>query len=195
LNREVPPGKLPMDVGAVVQNVGTAISIHDAVIKGQPAITATVTVTGKGIKNPRNLVVWVGTHLKDVIDFCGGFLNDAARLIIGGPMMGIAQHSVNIPVTKATSGILVLARDEIIEASETACLKCGKCVSVCALDLVPTRLARLSQLGRFEEAEQMFITNCMECGTCAYECPARIPLVQWIRLGKQAVFRLQAARN
>jgi electron transport complex protein RnfC len=195
LNREVPPSKLPMDVGAVVQNVGTAISVHDAIVKGQPVITATLTVTGKGIKNPRNLVVWVGTYLKDVIDFCGGFQNNAARVIIGGPMMGIAQHSVNIPITKATSGILVLARDEIIKAKETACLKCGKCVSVCALNLIPTRLARLSQLGRFEEAEQMLIANCMECGTCAYECPARIPLVQWMRLGKQAIIRLQAARN
>jgi electron transport complex protein RnfC len=110
-------------------------------------------------------------------------------------MMGVAQHSVKTPVVKATSGILVLTDEEINQRVETPCLKCGRCVSVCALNLLPTRLARLSQLGRFEDAENLHVTTCMECGTCAYECPAHIPLVQWIRLGKQTVLRKQQERN
>ncbi|MBN2320440.1 MAG: electron transport complex subunit RsxC [Acidobacteria bacterium] len=195
LNREVPQGKLPMDVGAVVQNTGTAVAVHDAVIKGEPAITAALTVSGKGIRNPRNLIVPVGTSVKDVIDFCGGIHETATRIIVGGPMMGTTQHSVKSPVVKATSGILVLTEEEIPRGRETACLKCGRCVSVCALNLLPTRLARLSRLGRFEEAEKLHITTCMECGTCAYECPAHIPLVQWMRLGKRAVLRMQRNRN
>jgi electron transport complex protein RnfC len=195
LGREVPPGKLPMDIGAIVQNVGTSIAVHNAVVKGEPAITAALTVSGGGIRNPRNLIVPVGTPVKDVIDFCGGILDSAVKIIIGGPMMGAAQHSVKIPVVKATSGILVLTAEEIGKSKETPCLRCGKCVAVCALNLIPTRLARLSRLGRFEEAEKLHITTCMECGTCAYECPAHIPLVQWMRLGKQAVFRIQRERN
>jgi len=195
LNREVPQGKLPMDAGAIVLNVGTAISIHNAVVKGEPAITAPLTVSGKGIRRPRNLIVSVGTAVRDIIDFCGGILDSAARIIVGGPMMGVSQYSVNTPVVKAMSGILVLTAEEINKRAETACLKCGRCVSVCALNLLPSRLARLSRLGRFEEAEKLHITTCMECGTCAYECPAYIPLVQWMRYGKQTVLRRQQARN
>ena len=195
LNREVPRGKLPMDVGAVVLNTGTAIAVHDAVIKGEPAITAVLTVSGRGIRIPRNLIVPVGTPVKDVIDFCGGIHKTAARIIVGGPMMGTSQHSIKVPIVKATSGILVLTKEEIAGGKETACLKCGRCVDVCALNLLPTRLARLSRLGRFEDAEILHITACMECGTCAYECPARIPLVQWMRLGKKAVLRMQRNRH
>lgn len=195
LNREVPQGKLPMDAGAIVLNVGTAVAVHNAVAKGEPAITAALTVSGKGIRKPRNIVVPIGTPVKDIIDFCGGILDSAERIIIGGPMMGTSQHSVKTPVIKATSGILVLTGDEIKKRTETPCLKCGRCVSVCALNLLPTRLARLSRLGRFEEAEKLHVTTCMECGTCAYECPAHIPLVQWMRLGKQAVKRYQQSRN
>lgn len=195
LNREVPQGKLPMDVGAIVLNVATAISIHNAVVKGEPSITAALTVSGKGILRPRNLLVPVGTPVRDIIDFCGGILDNAARIVIGGPMMGVSQYSVNTPVFKAMSGILVLTAEEINKRAESPCLKCGRCVSVCALNLLPSRLARLSRLGRFEEAEKLHITTCMECGTCAYECPAYIPLVQWMRYGKQTVLRRQQARN
>ncbi|MBN2241126.1 MAG: electron transport complex subunit RsxC [Acidobacteria bacterium] len=195
LDREVPQGKLPMDVGAVVQNTGTAVAVHDAVVNGEPAIKAVLTVSGRGIRKPRNLVVPVGTAIRDVIRFCGGIHETAARILVGGPMMGTAQHSARTPVVKATSGILVLTKEEISWGRETACLKCGRCVSACALNLMPTRLARLSRLGRFEEAGKLNITTCMECGTCAYECPAHIPLVQWIRLGKQAVLRMQRNRN
>lgn len=192
--REVPPGKLPMDVGAIIQNIGTAVAIYDAVVKGEVLITAALTVSGKGIKNPKNLIVPVGTSIRDVIDFCGGVTEDAEKIIVGGPMMGIAQYDLEAPVMKATSGILVLTKDEVKNNSETPCLKCGQCTEVCPLDLMPTKLARYSQLDRWEDAEGAGITVCMECGTCAYTCPANIPLVQWIRLGKQKVLQMQRER-
>lgn len=192
--KEVPPGKLPMDVGAVIQNIGTAIAIHDAIVKGEALITAALTVSGKGIKNPKNLIVPVGTTIQDVIDYCGGVTDDAIKIVVGGPMMGIAQFDLQAPVMKATSGILVLTKDEVAENPETPCLRCGQCVGACPLNLMPTKLARYSQLNRFEDAEGAGVTVCMECGTCSYTCPANIPLVQWIRLGKQKVLQMQKER-
>lgn len=193
--REVPAGRLPLDVGCVIQNIGTAVAIHDAIVKGEPSITAALTVAGNGIKSPKNLIVPVGTSIRDVIEFCGGVTEDAAKLIVGGPMMGVAQYDFSAPVMKATSGILVLTEKDISKQEETACLRCGQCVSACPLNLMPTRLARLSQLERYEDAEGYGITVCMECGTCAYTCPANIPLVQWIRLGKKKVLQLQRERK
>lgn len=192
--KEVPPGKLPMDVGAVIQNIGTAIAVHDAVVKGEVLTTAALTVSGKGIKIPKNLLVPVGTPIQTVIDFCGGVTEDAVKIVVGGPMMGVAQFDLHAPVMKATSGILVLTKDEVVENPETPCLRCGQCVGACPLNLVPTKLARYSQLNKFEEAEDADVTVCMECGTCAYTCPANIPLVQWIRLGKQKVLEMQRER-
>jgi electron transport complex protein RnfC len=185
LGREVPPGKLPLDVGVIVQNVGTAIAIYDAVVSGIPSINAYLTVSGRGIKEPKNLIVPIGVKLKNVIDFCGGLTNDVQRIVIGGPMMGFAQFDLSVPITKATSGILVLTEKELKKYPETNCLKCGICVSVCPLNLNPTRLVRLIQKKRFEEAEKLNVSLCMECGTCAYSCPAYIPLVQWLKIGKQ----------
>ncbi|MFC2133872.1 electron transport complex subunit RsxC [Bacteroidota bacterium] len=195
IDREVPPGRLPLDVGVVVQNIGTAVAIHDAITKGEPLITAAVTVSGKGIKNPKNLIIRVGTRLGDVLEYCGGVTDDAKKVIAGGPMMGVAQHDFSAPIMKATSGILVLTDKEINEHKETPCLRCGKCIDVCPLNLVPTRLARLAQLERYEEAEELGITVCMECGTCTFTCPANIPLVQWLRLGKQKVIQIQRERK
>lgn len=192
--KEVPPGKLPMDVGAVIQNIGTALAIYDAVAKGQVLITAALTVSGLGIKNPKNLIVPVGTPIQDVIDYCGGVTDDAIKIIVGGPMMGTAQFDLHAPVLKATSGILVLTKEEVSKSPETPCLRCGQCVGACPLNLVPTKLARYSQLQKFEEAEDADITVCMECGTCAFTCPANIPLVQWIRIGKQKVLEMQKER-
>ena len=193
--KEVPPGKLPFDVGCIIQNIGTAIAIYDAVVNGTPEITAALTVSGNGIKNPKNLIVPIGTPLSDVLDFCGGVTEDAVKVVVGGPMMGVAQYDFSAPVMKATSGILVLTEEEVNSKPETNCLRCGKCVDVCPLNLLPTRLARLSQLDKLEEAEELGITVCMECGTCTYTCPANIPLVQWIRLGKQRVLKLQRERQ
>lgn len=193
--KEVPPGKLPFDVGAVIQNIGTAIAINDAVVKGEPQLTAALTVSGLGINQPKNLIVAVGTPLSEVLDYCGGVKENAVKVIVGGPMMGVAQYDFSAPVMKATSGILVLTEDEINEHEETPCLRCGKCIDVCPLNLIPTKLARLSSLEKFEESEKLGITVCMECGTCTYTCPANIPLVQWIRFGKQRVMTLQREKQ
>jgi len=193
--KEVPPGKLPMDVGAVIQNIGTAIAIHDAIVNGEVLITAALTVSGKGIKNPKNLIVPVGTSIQNVIDYCGGVTDDAVKIVVGGPMMGVAQFDLHAPVMKATSGILVLTKDDVAENPETPCLRCGQCVGACPLNLMPTKLSRYSQLNRFDDAEGAGITFCMECGTCSYTCPANIPLVQWIRLGKQKVLQMQKERT
>lgn len=193
--RRVPPGKLPLDVGVVVQNVGTAIAVLDAVTKGIPALTAAVTVTGGGITTPKNLIVPIGTPIQAVLDYCGGLKPDAKKVIVGGPMMGVAQYDLSAPVMKATSGILALSAAEVSVQEETACLRCGKCVDVCPIDLVPTKLARYAQMERWEEAENEGVTVCMECGSCAFTCPAHIPLVQWLKLGKQKVMTLQRQRQ
>lgn len=193
--KEVPPGKLPMDVGVVIQNISTAVAVSEAVCNGMPLITASLTVSGKGIKNPKNLTVPVGTTLSDVLDYCGGVTEEAKKIVVGGPMMGVAQYDFSAPVMKATSGILGLTEKEINDHEETPCLRCGMCVGVCPLGLEPTRLAKLSQLNKLEEAENLGITVCMECGTCTFTCPANIPLVQWIRLGKQRVIKMQRERK
>lgn len=185
LGRRVPPGRLPMDVCAAIQNVGTALALREAVVLGRVPVEATLTVSGRGVKRPSNLVVPVGTPLADVIEHCGGFLPGAVRVIVGGPMMGVAQHDLAAPVTKATSGILVLTAEECPAVEGTGCLRCGRCVEACPIRLVPSRLARLAEKGRIEDARDQGIEVCMECGTCAFACPARLPLVQWLRLGKQ----------
>nr|HPN39577.1 RnfABCDGE type electron transport complex subunit C [Melioribacteraceae bacterium] len=193
--KEVPPGKLPMDVGVVIQNISTSVAVYDAVVKGEPLTIASLTVSGLGVKEPKNLLVPVGTTLADVLEYCGGVKENASKVVVGGPMMGVAQYDFNAPIMKATSGILVLTEEEVNNHEETPCLRCGMCVGVCPLGLEPTRLAKLSQLDKLEEAENLGITVCMECGTCTYTCPANIPLVQWIRLGKQRVLKLQRDRK
>jgi electron transport complex protein RnfC len=190
LGREVPPGKLPFDVGCIIQNIGTAVSIYDAVAKGEPQINAVLTVTGKGIKQPKNVIARIGTPIIDVINYCGGFNEDAVKVIVGGPMMGFAQYDLSAPITKATSGILVLTKQEVKHFEQTNCLRCGKCVEICPLNLVPTKMVRLIQFEKFDEAKKSGINVCMECGTCTYICPANIPLVQWIRFGKQKVMNV-----
>jgi electron transport complex protein RnfC len=184
IGRFVPPGKLPMDIGVVIQNIGTALAIYDAVVFGVPAITAAMTVSGKGIVEPKNLIVRVGTTIGEIIEFCGGITEDAQKLIVGGPMMGVAQYDLTASVQKATSGILVLTPDEIERAEETNCVRCGNCIQVCPINLMPTYLLKLTQTKRLDELKDFGIWNCIECGSCQYNCPANIPLVQWFRLGK-----------
>ncbi len=192
VNRSVPPGKLPMDVGCVIQNIGTALAIYDAVANGIPAITSAMTVSGKGIVEPKNLIVPVGTPIGDVIDFCGGMTQEASKLVIGGPMMGAVQHDLSASVQKATSGLLVLTEKEVGSAEETQCLRCGNCVSVCPINLMPTTLIKYAQKDRPKNAIDYGIWNCMECGTCQYVCPANIPLVQWLRLAKLQAKKVKA---
>lgn len=184
LNRTVPSGGLPMDVGVVVSNVATCIAVGIAVTTNKPLIERVVTVTGDGVREPKNLIARLGTPFRVLIDYCGGLLDNTSQIIMGGPMMGIAQYSLDIPIVKATSGILCLTDASKLEATEYACIKCGACVRVCPLNLLPTRLASLTKVGNIQMAESLGIQNCADCGCCAYMCPSHIPLVQWLRLGK-----------
>ena len=192
LGKEVPTGGLPLDIGAVVLNVGTAAAVARAVIRGKPLTHRIVTVAGAGIKQPKNVLVPVGTSYRDVIDYCGGLTGDAARVVAGGPMMGFTLGTLEVPVTKGTSGLTALTEAEVRQAEETTCVRCGRCVDVCPLGLVPTKIALASRAGNMDLAERYHITACMECGCCAYVCPASLPLVQLIRLGK---VMLQNART
>jgi Na+-translocating ferredoxin:NAD+ oxidoreductase subunit C len=187
--RKVPTGGLPMDIGAVVQNVGTAVAVANAVSFEKPLTQRIVTVTGNGIKEPKNLLVTIGTKFSDVIEFCGGLINETAQVFMGGPMMGIAQYDLSVPVIKATSGIVCTTNYKQVEP--LACIGCGSCVQSCPMFLMPTRLARLSLIRHWSDADKMGIMNCIECGSCAYVCPSNIPLVQWIRVGKQKVYEIQ----
>ncbi|MFZ5562897.1 MAG: electron transport complex subunit RsxC [Thermodesulfobacteriota bacterium] len=187
MKRKVPPGKLPLDVGAVVSNVGTVVAIARAVLRGKPLTHRVVCVTGGGIAHPKNLLVPIGISYGELIDYCGGLTPDAARIISGGPMMGFAFTDLEMPVTKGASGVTVLTRDDVKKAEETACVRCGRCVDVCPLNLVPSKLAVASRNKNLEVAERYHIFTCLECGCCAYTCPASLPLVQLIRMGKAAI--------
>lgn len=184
LGRTVPRGGLPLDVGVVVVNVGTAAAISRAVLRGKPLTHRIVTVSGDGIATAKNVLVPIGTAYRDVIEFAGGLRGEAARVIAGGPMMGFTLGQFGVPVTKGTSGITVLTHDNLRQAEETACVRCGRCVDVCPMALVPTKIALAARFGSWELVERFHADACMECGCCAFECPAQIPLVQLIRLGK-----------
>jgi len=182
--RAVPLGGLPINVGVAVSNVGTIAAVARAVINGKPLTHRVVSITGGGIANPKNLLVAVGTPIRELIDYCGGFTKDAARVIAGGPMMGFAFTNFDAPVTKGTSGITVLTTADVVKFEETACVRCGRCVDACPMNLVPTKIALAARNKDIKLAQQYNIMACFECGSCAYTCPASIPLVQLIRTGK-----------
>lgn len=186
--REVPPPPgLPMDVGCLVQNVGSCVAIYEAVRYQKPLTERYVTVTGNGVKKPQNLIAKIGTPFKELIDQAGGYTPNASKLLMGGPMMGLAQWTDAVPVVKGTSGIVVIAGPDAKLDREQPCIGCGRCVSVCPIFLLPTNIARFSQLEMFEEADQLGATECIECGSCTYVCPAKRNLVQHIRFGKAAI--------
>ena len=184
LNREIPTGGLPLDVGVVVMNVATAAATARAVLRGKPMTHRIVSVTGAGVRTPKNLLVPIGASYRNLIDACGGLTEDAARVVSGGPMMGFALADLDVPVTKGTSGVTVLTADDLDRSKETPCVRCGRCVDVCPLKLVPTRLALAARNKDWDLARKYHIQACCECGCCGYICPARIPLVQLIRMGK-----------
>jgi Na+-translocating ferredoxin:NAD+ oxidoreductase subunit C len=185
--RKVPAGGLPMDVGVVNHNVGTAVAITQALREGKPLIQRVVTVTGEGVVRPSNLVVRIGTLVSDVLEACGGLRETTRKLINGGPMMGLAQITADIPVIKGTSGILALTEEDVDLSEQRTCIKCAKCVSTCPVNLVPTFIAQAAEHGLIQRAEKLNAADCIECGCCSYICPARIPLTQWIRLAKADV--------
>lgn len=186
--REVPPRGLPMDVGVVVQNIGTAVAIYEAARYGKPLIERVVTVTGEGIKEPKNLMVKIGTLVSDLIEECGGFKDGPAKVISGGPMMGFAMYSLDVPVTKGTSGVLVLPEEGVVHAEDFGpCIRCGRCIDICPMGLMPSMLSVLSEKGFYEETKDYNLFDCFECGSCTYVCPSKRPIVQLIRLAKSLV--------
>lgn len=185
--REVPSGTLPIEVGCVVNNVATARAAYDAVIRNKPLVERVVTVTGRGVRNPGNYLVRIGTPLRALIEAAGGFTDDAAKVILGGPMMGKAAQRLDIPVVKGTGGVLVLSAVEAGRKPVETCIRCGRCVKVCPMGLEPYLLQQLTELKRYDDAEGRRITDCVECGSCSYTCPSNRPLLDYIRLGKATV--------
>ena len=185
LGREIPAGGLPFDVGVVVQNVGTAKAVCDAICDGIPLVERVVTVTGD-VKEQKNLLTRIGTPFSELIEQCGGFVGDVGKVISGGPMMGVAQCR-DVPVIKGTTCILALDQRKARGEEERDCIRCGSCVDACPMGLMPTMLATYSKKKRFDLCEENYIFSCDECGCCTYVCPARIPLVQLIRYGKDEV--------
>lgn len=193
--REVPMGGLPMDVGAVVQNAGTVAAIYDAVVKGLPLTERITTVSGDAIRQPKNLRVRIGTSYRDVIAYCGGFKEQPDKLLAGGPMMGMAQFTLDVPVMKGSSGILALTKKVTEHGAESPCIRCGRCVKACPMGLVPSMLSILGERNAVESARDDYgLMNCIECGSCTYVCPAKRNIVQYIRYSKSEL-RAQQMRE
>ncbi len=185
--REVPPGKLPVSVNCAVFNVSTFAAIYRAVRLGQPLTERIVTISGEAIAQPQNFIVRIGTPFHDLIEVAGGLHDKTERVISGGPMMGVAQSDLSVPVIKATNSILCLLRDKNGAAENPVCLRCGKCVSVCPMRLQPLYMYRFTNAQRVEELQRLNILDCIECGSCAFTCPGKLPLVERFRVGKKMV--------
>ncbi|MBO7729958.1 MAG: electron transport complex subunit RsxC [Lachnospiraceae bacterium] len=184
MKRMVPSGGLPADVGAVVANVSTAVAISDAIQKGMPLIERAVSVTGDYIKNPGNFMVKIGTNVQDIIDYCGGVTREGATIKMGGMMMGAVLENTNVPVIKGTNGIIAV-NTEYTEANE--CIKCGRCMDVCPMELAPLKFYKYMKENDAKALLDNNIRDCFECGCCQYICSSKIPLVMWIKSGKQAI--------
>lgn len=187
LGRKVPSGGLPADVGCVVDNIGTANAVYEAVVLGKPLYERIMTVTGKGIREPKNLQIKVGTLFSEIIEQCGGFAETPGKIIAGGPMMGIAQSTTNTPAMKASGGLLILTQEEAKPYDIDPCLKCGKCVDVCPVHLQPLYISAYAMIKNFEMSEKYAALDCVECGSCSFICPARRPLVEAIRFAKRQI--------
>ncbi len=190
--REVEPGKLPVSVGCAVFNVSTFAAIYRAVREGIPLTKRIVTISGEAIAEPQNFYVRIGTSFHDLIEVAGGLHDKTERVISGGPMMGIAQSDLSVPVVKATNSILCLLKDENGAADNPVCIRCGKCVDACPMRLQPLYLYRFQKSGDLKELERLNLLDCIECGSCAFTCPGKLPLVERFRQGKQM---LREAKN
>jgi electron transport complex protein RnfC len=194
-DREVPPGKLPLEVGVVVQNVATCIAIYEACLYGKPLIERVLTLTGDGAANPQNVLARIGTPIGHIIDYFGGFKGEPGKVILGGPMTGFAQTRLDIPVLKGTSGILLLTKDMVAETDYMACVRCGKCVDHCPMFLYPNYIGVYSESGRYEKAAEWGAMDCFECGICVYVCPSNRPIVQFVREAKRQIAAARAAQK
>ncbi len=195
LNREVPKNGLPLDVGVIVHNVGTIFAIYQAIQHNVPLIERVVTVTGKKLENAANYWVKIGTPITDLVNEVGGLPEGTRKIVNGGPMMGKAIKNTDVPVTKGTSGILVIADDEASRGEQKNCIRCGECVFVCPMGLEPHLLMNLSEKGLYEKASAEDIMTCIECGSCSFVCPSHRPLLDYIRFGKHIVKKLNTAKN
>lgn len=193
--REVPSGGLPIEVGAVVQNVATAFAVYEAVVRHKPLVDRVVTVTGKSLSNPSNFLVRIGTPITQLIEAAGGLPEDTAKVVNGGPMMGKAMATLDTYTTKGTSGILLFNEREAQREEIENCIRCGRCVDACSFGIEPYLMATYSAKGMWEEAQKVHVMECCECGSCIYICPANRPLLDYIRLGKSKVGAIMRARN
>ncbi|MCX7841481.1 MAG: electron transport complex subunit RsxC [Clostridia bacterium] len=193
--RRVPAGKLPSDVGVLVQNINTASFIASFLKTGMPLIKKKVTVDGSAVRNSMNVEVLIGTPLRDVFEFCGGFKEEPGKIIMGGPMMGVAQFSLDNSVVKHTNALLAFGRKDAELQKESVCIRCGKCVNACPMELLPIYINACVNKGRFEETLKYDINNCIECGSCSYVCPAKRHLVQSIRYGKAELRKMASAKK
>ena len=179
----------------LVSNVGTVVSLSQFFRQGQPLIERVVTVTGTALHRPSNVLVPLGTPMRELVEFCGGMTDQATRFLLGGPMMGMVQKTLDVPVVKGTSGLLVLTDDEIRERTVYNCIQCGRCVEACPLFLNPAQLGRMAKKGRWDEMEAHHVMDCFECGACSYVCPSAIPLVQNFRVAKGMIRTRRTNKN
>ena len=185
--RQVPSGGLPMDVGCLVENVGTALAVRDAIANGKPLTERVTSVTGEPVAKPGNVLARIGTPYADLVAFCGGLKTPAAKIIAGGPMMGLAQASLDVGTTKTTSGLVALPQSALTTFSSLPCISCGRCVGACPMNLLPCELSRMLEAEDYDSAEEINVMDCIECGCCAFVCPAHRPMVQHMRQGKARV--------
>lgn len=196
INRQVPaPPAIPVNVGAIVQNVGTAFAVYEAVMKHKPLFERYTTVTGKKLRQPGNYLVRMGTPMKDLIAVCGGMPEEDSKVLAGGPMMGKAMTSTDVPVCKGTNSVTILSGEDAVRKESQPCIRCAKCVSACPMGLEPYLLAKLSAVSNWERCESEDIVSCIECGSCQFTCPAHRPLLDNIRLGKQTVMGIIRSRQ
>ena len=193
--REIPPGALPADVGCMVFNVDTCAAIYRAVHQRHPVIMRVVTVSGSAIKKPKNLLARIGTPIEYLIECCGGFETEPAKIIIGGPMMGTAQHSISVPITKGASAVLALVEKDYYFEKNPVCIRCGKCISVCPVRLMPVYICMYADRHDFRKCEELNVNDCIECGACSYICPGRMHLVSSARLAKFSVKQMIKERG
>lgn len=193
--REVPSGKLPLEVGVLVQNVATVAFIAEYFKTGMPLIKRKITVDGGAVANPMNLEVLVGAPLKEIFDYCGGFKEEPEKIIMGGPMMGISQYALDTPVLKQNNAILAFTENETSKSPESVCIRCGKCVSACPMSLLPLFINACVEMGKFEELEKYHAGDCMECGCCSYVCPASRNLVQSMRYAKAELAKIASKKQ